>query len=62
MWKKVEKMFHALHKVDMNACYALQKINLACPYTTTPPKNIKKPDGFLMFSGGRKMYHREEMN
>ena len=25
-------MFHALHKVDMGACYAKQKINLACPY------------------------------
>ena len=29
--KKWEKMFHALHKVDMRACYAKQKINLACP-------------------------------
>ena len=24
-------MFHALHKVDMRACNAKQKINLACP-------------------------------
>ena len=24
-------MFHALHNVDMRACYAKQKINLACP-------------------------------
>ena len=24
-------MFHALHKVDMRACYAKQKINLDCP-------------------------------
>ena len=24
-------MFHALHKVDMRACYAKQNINLACP-------------------------------
>ena len=24
-------MFHALHKVDMGACYAKQNINLACP-------------------------------
>ena len=29
--KKWEKMFHALHKVDMRACYAKQRINLACP-------------------------------
>ena len=29
--KKWKKMFHALHKVDMCACYAKQKINLACP-------------------------------
>ena len=31
MQKKVEKMFHALHKVDMHACYTKQKVNLACP-------------------------------
>ena len=31
MRKKVEKMFHALHKVDMRACYAKQKISLAYP-------------------------------
>ena len=31
MRKKVEKMFHALHKVDMRACYAKQKVNLAYP-------------------------------
>ena len=30
--QKWEKMFHALHKVDMRTCYAKQKINLACPY------------------------------
>ena len=30
--KKLEKMFHALHKVDMCGCYAKQKINLACSY------------------------------
>ena len=29
--KKWKKKFHALHKVDMHACYAKQKINLACP-------------------------------
>ena len=29
--KKWEKMFHALHKVDMHVCYAKQKINLAGP-------------------------------
>ena len=34
MRKKVEKIFHALHKVDMRACYAKQKINLACPNLT----------------------------
>ena len=32
-------MFHALHKVDMHACYAKQKINLACPYSA---KKIKQ--------------------
>ena len=32
MGKKVEKMFHALQKVDMHACYTKQMINLACPY------------------------------
>ena len=32
MWKKVEKMFHVLHKVEMGVCYAKQKINLAYPY------------------------------
>ena len=31
MRKKMEKMFHARHKVDMRACYAKQKINLTCP-------------------------------
>ena len=31
MWEKVEKMFLALHKVDMRMCYAKQKINLAYP-------------------------------
>ena len=25
-------MFHALHKVDMRACYAKQKVILARPY------------------------------
>ena len=29
--KKWKKMFHVLHRVDMRACYAKQKINLACP-------------------------------
>ena len=29
--KLVKKLFHALHKVDMRACYVKQKINLACP-------------------------------
>ena len=29
--KKWKKMFHVLHKVDMCACYAKQKINLAYP-------------------------------
>ena len=28
---KRKKMLHALHKVDMRACYTKQKINLACP-------------------------------
>ena len=28
-------MFHALHKVEMRASYAKQKINLACPETLT---------------------------
>ena len=32
MQKKWKKIIHALHKVDMHACYAKQKINLACPY------------------------------
>ena len=32
MQKKVKKMFHVLHKVDRQACYAKQKINLAWPY------------------------------
>ena len=32
MRKKVEtKMFDVLHKVDMHACLAKQKINLDCP-------------------------------
>ena len=31
MWEKVEKMFLALHKVDMHMCYAKQKINMAYP-------------------------------
>ena len=31
MQKKSKNMFHALHKVDVDACYAKQKINLACP-------------------------------
>ena len=30
--KKCKKMFHALHKVDMRACYAKQKVILARPY------------------------------
>ena len=29
--KKWKKMFHVLHRVDMRACYAKHKINLACP-------------------------------
>ena len=28
--KKWKKMFYVLHKVDMRACYAKQKINLVC--------------------------------
>ena len=31
MWKKWKNFFHVLHKVDIGACYAKQKINLACP-------------------------------
>ena len=38
--KSGKKMFHAPHKVDMRACYAKQKINLACP----------KPYFFVVFS------------
>ena len=30
-------MFHALHKVDMGACYAKQKINLAYPKCVLSP-------------------------
>ena len=30
MRKKVEKMFHVVHKVGMHACYTKQNINLAC--------------------------------
>ena len=32
MWNKSgKKMLHEPHKVDMHACYAKQKINLAFP-------------------------------
>ena len=31
--KKWEKMFHSLHKVDMHAYHAKQKMNLAYPKT-----------------------------
>ena len=33
-------MFHALHKVDMRACYAKQKINLGYPYMDQLKLNI----------------------
>ena len=36
MQKKWKKMFHALHKVDMRACYAKEKINLAYPKLLRP--------------------------
>ena len=33
MREKGEEMFHAQRKVDTRACYAKQKISLACPKT-----------------------------
>ena len=48
MRKKVEKMFHALHKVDLRACYAKQKINLAYPYFNGGPLKMMKNAFYLM--------------
>ena len=42
MRKKVEKMLHALHKVDMRACYTKQKINLVCPKASDSLKMLRE--------------------
>ena len=42
--------------VRMNLSHLFQKCNLSLPL-----ENIKKPQGFLMFSGGREMVHWKEM-
>ena len=44
-------MFHALHKLDTGACYATQKINLACSFNDMPFVIINLIDGAKDFVG-----------
>ena len=53
MQKKVEKMLHVLYKVDMCACYAKQKINLAWSPCNTMRLDIPH---FKIFTNAIKSY------
>ena len=44
-------MFHTLHKLDMGACYATQKINLTCSFNDMPFVTINLIDGTKDFVG-----------
>ena len=49
-------MFHALHKIDMGACYATQKINLACCFNDMPFVIINLIDGTKDFVGNYEIF------
>ena len=57
MWKKVEKNVSCATQVDMRACYAKQKISLACPKSfLTEPNGHHLPKYLYIYITFRKMH------